>query len=167
MSSRILTLVFTDLVDSTALKRQRGDQAVGELVDRHRALVAGLATESGGRIIDWAGDGCFLTFETPSAAAGFSLRLQQVHAAEGDLPPVRVGVHMGEVTERPAPEASSKPTLVEGLAVDLSARIQGLALPGQVLLSGAVFHSARHRLRLDTEGTIAWRLHGSVRVQGD
>ena len=35
-TSRILTLVFTDLADSTALKTQRGDQAVGELITRHR-----------------------------------------------------------------------------------------------------------------------------------
>jgi class 3 adenylate cyclase len=97
MSSRILTLVFTDLVDSTALKRQRGDQAFGELVDRHRALVVGLATESGGRIIDWAGDGCFLTFETPSAAVEFALRLQQAQRQNPDLPDVRTGLHMGEV----------------------------------------------------------------------
>ena len=96
--SRILTLIFTDLADSTALKTQRGDQAVGALITRHRAHVRRLAAESGGRIIDWAGDGCFLTFETPSAAVLFALRLQQVHREEPDLPGVRTGIHMGEGT---------------------------------------------------------------------
>ena len=38
--SRVLTLVFTDLADSTALKTERGDQAVGELILRHRQHVA-------------------------------------------------------------------------------------------------------------------------------
>ncbi len=79
--SRILTLVFTDLVDSTALKQRQGDQAVGALIERHRALVRQLAAESGGRIVDWAGDGCFLTFETPSAAVSFALRLPAAIAA--------------------------------------------------------------------------------------
>ena len=102
-ASRILTLVFTDLADSTALKTQRGDQAVGELIARHRAHVRRLAAESGGRIIDWAGDGCFLIFETPSAAVLFALRLQQAHGEESDLPGVRTGIHMGEVSERPGP----------------------------------------------------------------
>lgn len=88
-TSRILTLVFTDLADSTALKTRRGDQAVGELITRHRAHVQRLAAESGGRIIDWAGDGCFLTCETPSAAVLFALRLQQAHGDEPDLPGVR------------------------------------------------------------------------------
>jgi hypothetical protein len=102
--SRILTLVFTDLADSTALKTQRGDQAVGELITRHRAHVRRLTAASGGRIIDWAGDGCLLTFETPSAAVLFALRVQQVHREEPDLPGVRTGIPMGEVSERPGPD---------------------------------------------------------------
>src|SRR5207249_9483081 len=84
--SRILTLLFTDLADSTALKTKRGDRAIGELIERHRAHVRRLAMESDGRVISWAGDGCFLTFETPSAAVLFALRLQQAHADEPDLP---------------------------------------------------------------------------------
>ena len=85
-TSRILTLVFTDLADSTALKTRSGDQAVGELIARHREHVRRLAAESVGRVIDWAGDGCFLTFETPSSAVSFALRLQQAHVVERDLP---------------------------------------------------------------------------------
>src|SRR5678815_3629252 len=93
--SRILTLVFTDLAESTGLKRKRGDQAVGELIARHRGHVRRLAAESGGHVIDWAGDGCFLTFETPSVAVLFALRLQHAHGEEPDLPGVRTGIHMG------------------------------------------------------------------------
>lgn len=43
--SRTLTLVFTDLADSTALKAKRGDQAVGDLIQRHRSIVRRLASE--------------------------------------------------------------------------------------------------------------------------
>jgi tetratricopeptide (TPR) repeat protein len=106
-TSRILTLIFTDLADSTALKTQRGDHAIGDLITRHRAHVRRLAADSGGRIIDWAGDGCFLTFETPSAAVLFALRLQQVHHEEPDLPGVRTGIHMGEVSERAGPDGDA------------------------------------------------------------
>ena len=42
-TSRVLTLVFTDLADSTALKTERGDQAVGDLIARHREHVTQLA----------------------------------------------------------------------------------------------------------------------------
>jgi TolB-like protein/class 3 adenylate cyclase/cytochrome c-type biogenesis protein CcmH/NrfG len=165
--SRILTLVFTDLADSTALKTQRGDQAVGELITRHRAHVRRLAAESGGRIIDWAGDGCFLTFETPSAAVLFALRLQQVHREEPDLPGVRTGIHMGEVSERPGPDGDVAHPRVEGLAVDLAARISGLARPGQVLMSSTVADSARQRLEADAFlQPVVWQAHGSYTLKG-
>jgi len=164
--SRILTLVFTDLADSTALKTQHGDQAVGELIERHRELVRRLAAASGGRIIDWAGDGCFLTFETPSAAVTFALQLQLGHSAEPDLPSVRTGLHMGEVTERSAPDGDAHPR-VEGLAVDLAARIEGLAQPAQVLMSATVANSARQRIdsRLFRE-PIRWQAYGSYMLKG-
>ncbi|MBI3682551.1 MAG: hypothetical protein HY235_19400, partial [Acidobacteria bacterium] len=166
-TSRILTLVFTDLADSTALKTQRGDQAVGELITRHRAHVQRLAAESGGRIIDWAGDGCFLTCETPSAAVLFALRLQQAHGEESDLPGVRIGMHMGEVSERPNPEGDDAHPRVEGLAVDLAARISSLARPGQVLMSSSVADNARQRLDDHTfDQPIGWRTHGSYVLKG-
>ena len=166
-TSRILTLVFTDLADSTALKTQRGDQAVGELITRHRAHVRRLAAEAGGRIVDWAGDGCFLTFETPSAAVLFALRLQQVHGEEPDLPGVRTGIHMGEVSERPGPDGDAAHPRVEGLAVDLAARISGLARPAQVLMSSPVADSARQRLDSDALGRpILWRGHGGYSLKG-
>jgi len=166
-TSRILTLVFTDLADSTALKTQRGDQAVGELISRHRAHVQRLAAESGGRIIDWAGDGCFLTCEASSAAVLFALSLQQVHSDEPDLPGVRIGLHMGEVSERPGPEGDEAHPRVEGLAVDLAARISGLARPGQILMSSAVADNARQRL--DSHAfvqPVRWQTHGSYIVKG-
>ena len=163
--SRVLTLVFTDLADSTALKTERGDQAVRELIRRHRELVVRLTDDCAGRIIDWAGDGCFLTFETSSAAVLFALRLQQAHAEEPDLPCVRVGLHMGEVSESPGPD-DAKPR-IEGLAVDLAARVSGLAKPGQVLMSAAVYDSARQRLGVDAFGQpVLWQTHGAYTLKG-
>ncbi len=162
--SRVLTLVFTDLADSTALKTERGDQAVGDLIQLHREYVTKLAGESNGRIIDWAGDGCFLTFETSSAAVTFALRLEQIHADHLELPGVRIGVHMGEVTERPGPGEAPR---IEGLAVDIAARISGLAKPGQVLMSASVHNSARQRLGVETFGQpILWQAHGTYELKG-
>ena len=165
-TSRILTLVFADLADSTALKTQRGDQAVGELITRHRAHIRRLASECGGRIIDWAGDGCFLTFDTPSAAVLFSLRLQQAHRLEADLPAVRIGLHLGEVSEYAGPDGELAQPRVEGLAVDLAARICGLARPTQVLMSSAVAMSAQQRLGDPFGQPVQWRAHGSYTLKG-
>ena len=47
--SRVLTLVFTDLADSTALKTKHGDAVVGNLISRHRAHVTTLTDACNGR----------------------------------------------------------------------------------------------------------------------
>ena len=162
--SRVLALVFTDLADSTALKTERGDDVVRDLITRHRAHVLQLAEECSGRIVDWAGDGCFLTFETSSAATMFALWLQKVHADEKQLPGVRVGAHLGEISESAGPDNAPR---IEGLAVDIAARISGLAKPGQILMSSAVYDSARQRLGVDSFGEpILWHAHGSYRLKG-
>ncbi len=164
-TARTLTLVFTDLVNSTALKSTHGDEPAAELIARHRAKVIALASDTNGRIVDWAGDGCFLTFETPSAAVLFTLRLQQAHAQASDLPRIRIGIHTGEVTER---NSASGPALrVEGLAVDIAARLQALAQPNQVLMSSFVFDNVRQRLLgQDLGAAIAWRAHGLYELKG-
>jgi len=161
--SQILTLVFTDLADSTALKSERGDVAGGELIARHREHITRLAAEAGGRIVDWAGDGCFLTFDTASAAVVFTLRLQQIHQYEADLPGVHAGIHMGEVSVRAAQGGAR----VEGLIVDLTARISGLARAGQVLISSAVNQSAKQRLGIYEFGQpIRWENYGPYVLKG-
>ena len=167
VKSRLMVLVFTDLKGTTALKAMLGDDVGSQLVARHQEIVHKLLKETDGREIDWAGDGFFLTFETPSSAVLFALKLQIAHLGEADLPGVRIGIHMGEVTERPAPEGSSKPLLVEGLAVDLASRIQTLALPGQILMSSGVFNSARQRIQGDDfEQEISWLAHGPYLFKG-
>ncbi|MBW1687773.1 MAG: protein kinase, partial [Deltaproteobacteria bacterium] len=160
-------MVFTDLVESTALKSRLGDAAAGERIARYQAEVRRLVAATGGREIDAAGDGFFLSYEAPSAAVTFALRLQLIHHEDPELPPVRVGLHLGEVTERSAPPGSSKPMLVEGLAVDLASRVDGLASPGQVLMTQAVFDAVRQRLKgVEFGREVAWRAHGAYLLKG-
>jgi len=79
------------------------------------------------------------------------------------LPDVRVGIHVGEVSERPFDGA----VRVEGLAVDLAARISGLAQPSQVLISSAVQQSAKQRLGLLEFGQpIRWETYGPYTLKG-
>ena len=167
MKSSLLTLVFTDLGGSTALKTRLGDQEAGVLIRRHQERVRQLVIETKGREVDCPGDGFFFTFETPSAAVTFALRLQQIQHAEPELPAVRIGVHLGEVSEQRAPSEASKALLIEGLAVDLAGRIGALAQPGQILMSAPVFDAAQQRLRGQAiEREIRWRAHGSYRLKG-
>jgi class 3 adenylate cyclase/predicted Ser/Thr protein kinase len=165
--SRILTLVFTDLAGSLQLKTELGDAAAGKLISRHHEHVRRLTNEHDGMEIDNAGDGFFLVFRTTSAAVLFGLALQRAHHSEPSLPKVRVGIHLGEVTQRAAPPGAQKRILVEGLAVDMASRIESLANPGQVLMSFTVFLEARRRLAKTPAGRdIEWCEHGPWLFKG-
>jgi len=64
----LVTLVFTDMVGSTALKQQLGDHAGAQLLERHHALARStLAEFPEGQELSTAGDSFFLVFATPSA----------------------------------------------------------------------------------------------------
>lgn len=163
-SSRLLTLVFTDIVDSTALKSTHGDFHAGDLLARDRGHVERIAKDHGGRVIDWAGDGSFLTFETSSEAVLFAIDLQREHISDSELPAIRIGIHMGEVTELTHPDGTVR---VEGLTVDLTARLESLAHPNQILMSEAVYKSARQRLRhREPELTLVWKSYGAFQFKG-
>jgi serine/threonine protein kinase/class 3 adenylate cyclase len=166
-----LTMVFTDLVDSTRIKSSLGDAEAVRIISQHHQIVRELLDGYEGAFeIDQTGDGFFLAFPTPSEAVTFALSLQQIHAQLiEEMPPVRVGIHAGEVVKRPAPSGSSKKWELIGLAVDQAARISGLALGRQILLTQVVLDNARQRLKgseLDSNFNISWMAHGDYRLKG-
>ncbi|MBL8362088.1 MAG: tetratricopeptide repeat protein [Rubrivivax sp.] len=131
-------LVFTDLVDSTALVVRLGDADAARLWADHDARARALLAQHGGREIDRS-DGFFLLFADVASAAAFTLGYHEACAALGVS--ARAGLHAGAVTLRAnAPEdvaRGAKPLEVEGLAKPLAARIMSVARGGQTLLSGA------------------------------
>lgn len=164
--SRLLTLVFTDLVASVALRQKHGDSAAAQVLGRHYSLVRTIAAEKRGREVTCTGDGFFLSFETPSEAVEFALELQRAHAADQQLPKVRIGIHVGEVSEKPPESGSNRSLDIQGLAVDIASRIESLALPGQILLSYSTFDNARQRLTTANRGELIWRAHGRYMFKG-
>ena len=73
----LITIVFTDLVGSTALKQQLGDRAAAGLIQQHHGLVRELLRGfTGGEEIETAGDSFLIVFSRPSDAVHFGLLLQ-------------------------------------------------------------------------------------------
>ena len=98
----LVTLVFTDMVGSTALKQQLGDRPGAQLIEQHHALVRSTLTEfPDGEELSTAGDSFFLVFATPSAGVKFALILQQRLRELSRQAPIpvqdRLGLHLGEV----------------------------------------------------------------------
>ena len=128
-SDRLLaTVMFEDVVGSTMLISQIGDDAWGELRVRRDRLVLDCVEEHGGRVVQTAGDGSMCTLPGPAAAIHCAERLHEL-VRSLDLR-LRVGIHTGEC-ERIGNELA-------GLAVHIAARIRAAAAPGETLVSRAV-----------------------------
>jgi len=168
----LVTLVFTDMVGSTALKQQLGDRAGAQVIEQHHALVRATLQEfPDGEELSTAGDSFFLVFTTPSAGVKFALILQQRLRELSRQAPVpvqdRLGLHLGEVLIQEADQQRMKDLI--GLNVDLGARVMGLAQGGQILLTRAVFDSARQALKgedIAGVGQLNWLNHGLYQLKG-
>ncbi len=124
----LATVLFTDIVDSTAHASRLGDARWRELLDRHDALVRRLVEHNQGRLVKTTGDGCLATFDGPARAIGCAEGIVgEVDALEID---VRAGLHCGECELRNGD--------VGGVAVHIGARVAALAGAGEVLTSGTV-----------------------------
>src|SRR5262245_59348602 len=169
----LAAIVFTDLVDSVALRRKLGDRPGAHLVQTHRERVRQLLTGfSEAEEIETAGDSFLLLFARPSDAVRFALQAQletRVLARERDIPLVqRIGIHVGEVViERH--DHGPKAKDLYGSQLDLCARVMALAEAGQILLTQAVFDSARQALKgetLDGVTDLRWLNHGPYLLKG-
>jgi WD40 repeat protein/class 3 adenylate cyclase len=169
----VVTLLFTDIVSSTALKQRLGDQAGAALIQQQRALVRQLlATFPGAEEIETAGDSFLLSFPKPSDAVRFALVLQGRLRGLNQGQPAelrdRIGIHLGEVVIEQH-EAGHKPKDLYGLQIDTCARVMSLAKGGQVLMSRGVFDSARQVLKgedIEGIGTLEWLNHGPYLLKG-
>ncbi|HET9200613.1 MAG TPA: adenylate/guanylate cyclase domain-containing protein [Dehalococcoidia bacterium] len=127
-SSRLLTVLVTDIVDSTVQALEMGDQRWARMLADHHAIVRRQLKAHGGNEVDNAGDGFLATFESPARAVRCAAAI-----VEGVRPlgiEVRAGVHVGEC------EVMGEK--VGGVAVHAGARVATSAGPGEVLVSQSV-----------------------------
>jgi pimeloyl-ACP methyl ester carboxylesterase/class 3 adenylate cyclase len=124
----LATVLFTDIVDSTALVTRLGDRAWSELQQQFHAIGRTQLELHRGREIDTAGDGLFAAFDGPARAIRSAAAM--VKAAESIGLKLRAGLHTGEV--------QSSGSKVSGTAVHVGARVMSLAGAGEILVSGTV-----------------------------
>lgn len=125
---RLLTLAFTEVVDTTASMAAMSDQARRELLASHDQAVRDHLARFGGTEVKQLGEGFLATFDGPARAIHCVLGI--VAAVERIGLPIRAGVHTGECEIVDGD--------VRGVAVHIGARLVELAEPGQILVSSAV-----------------------------
>ena len=126
---RILaTVLFTDIVGSTAQAASLGDQRWRSLLDAHYKAVREQLRHFRGKEINTTGDGVVVSFDGPARASRCAEAIVEATGKFGVE--LRVGLHTGECEVRGDD--------LGGLAVHIAARVGAFAVPGEVLVSGTV-----------------------------
>jgi class 3 adenylate cyclase len=148
----LMTLVFSDLVGSTALSERVEPEQIRDIFARYRAEARAAVEHYGGYVIQYMGDGVLAGFGYPFAheddarravLAGLELvagmkaaRPELANKAGMDLS-VRVGIHTGRVvvTDLGEDRIVKERDSIVGVAPNLAARVQAAALPDTVVIS--------------------------------
>ncbi len=142
----VVTMLMTDIVDSTRTAAQLGDAAWKQRLGDHNRIVRHQLERFGGREVDTTGDGFLVIFGSAEAALRAALAICENVRSIGLE--VRTGVHTGEVEVLDGD--------VRGLAVHETARIMSAAPSGSVYASPVTRAlAAASNLRFASTGTHA------------
>jgi len=158
-------LLLTDVVDSTRMVEELGDERAAAVWAAHDRAARELLAAAGGLEIDKT-DGFLLLFEDVSSAVTWGIAwhaaLRRLSVELGVPLTARAGLHYGDVVLRRNPPEDvargAKPLEVEGLAKPVAARVMSVASGGQTLLTAAA------GARLDAGHEL--RSHGWWRMKG-
>lgn len=149
-TDRVLaTVLFTDIVGSTAKAAELGDAGWRELLTEHHSAIRKQLARFGGTEIDTAGDGFFASFDGPARAIRCAAAI--IESVRGLGLEVRAGVHTGE--------CELVDGKIGGIAVHIGARVAKEAGAGEVLVSSTVRD-------LVAGSGIAFQERGAVQLKG-
>src|SRR5262249_34115328 len=152
---RQLTVLFSDVVDSTRLASQLDPEDLRAVVRAYQEACAKVIARYEGHIAQYLGDGLLVYFGYPRAheddaqravRAGLGIleALEQLNTRltheRGVQLAVRLGVHTGLVVVGDVGDGSRQEQLALGETPNLAARLQGIAAPNTLVISAATFH---------------------------
>ena len=158
---RLVSVLFADVVGSTALGEQLDPEPLRALLGRYFAAARHIVESHGGTIEKFIGDAVMAVFGLPQTHEDDALRavraatelrsaiqeLNDVLSAQRDLRvEFRIGVNTGQVVAGGGPPGTE--ALVTGDAVNVAARLQQAASPGEVLIGEETLRLVRDRVRV-------------------
>lgn len=165
---KTVTVVFCDLVGSTALGERLDPEALHEVKERHFGALSAEILRHGGKIEKYIGDAIMAVFGLPRAheddalravraALGMRTALERLNAdlraRYGIALSCRTGVNTGEVVANDDPTADQK--LATGDAVNLAARLEQAAPPDQIYLGDVTWRLVRDAVEVEAVEALA------------
>ena len=127
-----ITVLFTDIVDSTQHWHELGDIEARVQLDQHDRLLKGVVFEFGGTVVKTIGDSLMVTFEEPDNAIRSAIAMQHLLEEKRQKDSsfelkIRIGIHRGR--------ALVEEDDVYGNTVNVAARVESQAGSGEILIS--------------------------------
>jgi class 3 adenylate cyclase/tetratricopeptide (TPR) repeat protein len=161
---RLLSVLFCDLVGSTALSAQIDPEDMHELTRRYQDSVAGAITRFGGYVAQYLGDGVLAYFGWPMAYEDHAERsiragLEAMAAVDALQSPTahrlkaRIGIASGHVVVGDIAGSSAKERAsIAGDTPNLAARLQVAAAPGQIVVADSTRRLASEAFEIESLG---------------
>ena len=154
MERKLATVLFVDIVDSTRLVTGADPEVVRRRVNAFFEMVSSCVVQHGGIVEKFAGDAVMAAFGVPQAHEDDALRAARaalaIRAAVDELElGARIGIEAGEVV---VDDADS--TFATGEAVNLAARLQEAARPGEILIGPTAYRLAAGSLVVEDAGPL-------------
>lgn len=162
---RVVSVVFIDLAGFTTLTHGLDPEALRDLADEVLTAVAGIVEEFSGHVDAFRGDGLIAVFGAPrshaddaeravNAAAAGLRAIERIGAAKGTGLKGRAGVSTGVVIAGELGSGRVREYTVMGSTVNLAARVEAAATPGEVWVSPATFEATRYRMNFEPTGPV-------------
>lgn len=133
-----ITILFTDLKESTHLYGQVGDIAAYDLVQRHFAMLAAIVASEGGAVVKTIGDAVMAAFPSPERGVSAALRMRASMSAMNEdhatSLALKIGLHVGPCL---AVNLNDRQDFF-GQTVNIASRIQAQAVDNAILMSDDV-----------------------------
>jgi class 3 adenylate cyclase/tetratricopeptide (TPR) repeat protein len=171
---RVVTALFIDVVGSSTLTVDLGPERAKRMLDRAFREFSAIIAREGGTVEKYAGDAIHALFGAPTAHADDPQRaLRAAHAClegaaarpDGEVGfAVRVGIETGEAIVDLVATDQERQQMSVGTCVNVAARLQQLAEPGQALVGPTCREAAGDAAEFDSLGEVDLRGLGRVRA---
>jgi class 3 adenylate cyclase/tetratricopeptide (TPR) repeat protein/ABC-type lipoprotein export system ATPase subunit len=162
---RLLSVLFCDLVGSTALSARIDPEDMHDLTRRYQDSVAGAITRFGGYVAKYLGDGVLAYFGWPMAYEDHAERsiraglqalaaVEAVPSPDGEKLKARIGIASGHVVVGDiAGSSANERASIAGDTPNLAARLQGAAAPGQIVVADSTRRLAGQSFEIESLGS--------------
>jgi formylglycine-generating enzyme required for sulfatase activity/class 3 adenylate cyclase len=141
---RLAAIIAGDISGYSRLMQIDEDGTYARVKRIERDLIEPTIAEHHGRLIKTTGDGFIAIFDSPVEAVRCSIVIQQSMVGRNASLPrerwivYRIGVNLGDVIIEDED--------VYGDGVNVAARLEGIAVPGQIFISGGIYEQVKHKL---------------------